>query len=216
MLFPVKSGAVIARTVGHVHAVDDVSFELHEGETLGIVGESGCGKTTLIRTLMRLIEPTGGRHPLPGQRHHARRPQGARADAAPDADGLPGSAVVAQPAQARRPDHRHPAAHPGRAEGASRGRDAGPAREGGAARRAREPLPARVLRWAAPAHRDRSGAGARSQADDARRAGLGARRVDPGAGDQPARRAPGRVSPVLRVRGARPERRAPRLGPDRR
>ena len=60
VLFPVKSGAVIARTVGHVHAVDDVSFELHEGETLGIVGESGCGKTTLIRTLMRLIDATGG------------------------------------------------------------------------------------------------------------------------------------------------------------
>ena len=60
VLFPVKSGAVIARTVGQVHAVDDVSFELHEGETLGIVGESGCGKTTLIRTLVRLIDSTSG------------------------------------------------------------------------------------------------------------------------------------------------------------
>jgi peptide/nickel transport system ATP-binding protein len=60
VLFPVKSGAVIARTVGHVHAVDDVSFELREGETLGIVGESGCGKTTLIRTLVRLIDATSG------------------------------------------------------------------------------------------------------------------------------------------------------------
>jgi oligopeptide/dipeptide ABC transporter ATP-binding protein len=60
VLFPVKSGAVIARTVGHVHAVDDVSFELREGETLGIVGESGCGKTTLIRTLVRLIDATAG------------------------------------------------------------------------------------------------------------------------------------------------------------
>jgi peptide/nickel transport system ATP-binding protein len=60
VLFPVKSGAVIARTVGHVHAVDDVSFELREGETLGIVGESGCGKTTLIRTLVRLIDATEG------------------------------------------------------------------------------------------------------------------------------------------------------------
>jgi oligopeptide/dipeptide ABC transporter ATP-binding protein len=60
VLFPVKSGAVIARTVGHVHAVDDVSFELHPGETLGIVGESGCGKTTLIRTVVRLIDATDG------------------------------------------------------------------------------------------------------------------------------------------------------------
>jgi oligopeptide/dipeptide ABC transporter ATP-binding protein len=60
VLFPVKSGAVIARTVGQVHAVDDVSFELREGETLGIVGESGCGKTTLIRTLVRLIDATQG------------------------------------------------------------------------------------------------------------------------------------------------------------
>jgi len=60
VLFPVKSGTVVARTVGHVHAVDDVSFALHEGETLGIVGESGCGKTTLIRTLVRLVDATDG------------------------------------------------------------------------------------------------------------------------------------------------------------
>jgi oligopeptide/dipeptide ABC transporter ATP-binding protein len=60
VLFPLKQGLVIDRTVGHVHAVDDVSFTLHEGETLGIVGESGCGKTTLIRTLVRLIDPTAG------------------------------------------------------------------------------------------------------------------------------------------------------------
>ncbi len=60
VLFPIKSGVIIDRTTGHVHAVDDVSFVLHEGETLGIVGESGCGKTTLIRTLVRLVAPTGG------------------------------------------------------------------------------------------------------------------------------------------------------------
>jgi oligopeptide/dipeptide ABC transporter ATP-binding protein len=60
VLFPIKSGVAISRTVGHVHAVDDVSFALHEGETLGIVGESGCGKTTLIRAIVRLIAATGG------------------------------------------------------------------------------------------------------------------------------------------------------------
>ena len=58
--FPIKSGLLVDRTVGNVHAVDDVTFELGEGETLGLVGESGCGKTTLARTIMRLLEPTDG------------------------------------------------------------------------------------------------------------------------------------------------------------
>ncbi|MGC8704929.1 MAG: ABC transporter ATP-binding protein [Athalassotoga sp.] len=57
--FPIKAG-VFRSTVGWVKAVDDVSFYIKKGETLGLVGESGCGKTTVGQTILRLIEPTGG------------------------------------------------------------------------------------------------------------------------------------------------------------
>src|SRR5512135_1566934 len=57
--FPVRAG-VMQRVVANVLAVDDVSFAIKKGETLGMVGESGCGKTTVGRTMLRLIEPTGG------------------------------------------------------------------------------------------------------------------------------------------------------------
>ena len=57
--FPIEKG-LLRRTVGHVKAVDDVSFTIRQGETLGLVGESGCGKTTLGRCILRAIEPTEG------------------------------------------------------------------------------------------------------------------------------------------------------------
>ena len=58
--YPLKKG-IFGRVYDHVKAVDDVSLEVYEGETLGLVGESGCGKTTLGRSILRLVEPTGGK-----------------------------------------------------------------------------------------------------------------------------------------------------------
>lgn len=60
MYFPVTSGALIPKVVGHVKAVDDVSFDIYRGETLGLVGESGCGKTTTGRCILQLEKATAG------------------------------------------------------------------------------------------------------------------------------------------------------------
>ena len=64
--FPSKSN-IFGKPLEYVKAVDDVSFDVYEGETLGLVGESGCGKTTLGRTILRLIEPTGGKAVFDGK-----------------------------------------------------------------------------------------------------------------------------------------------------
>ena len=64
-LFPITQG-FFKRVVGAVRAVDDVSFTLGRGETLALVGESGCGKTTTAKSVLRLIEPTAGSVKLDG------------------------------------------------------------------------------------------------------------------------------------------------------
>lgn len=64
--FPIRKG-ILSRTVGHVHAVDGVSFHIRRGETLGVVGESGCGKSTVGRTVLRLLSPTSGTIRLEGE-----------------------------------------------------------------------------------------------------------------------------------------------------
>ena len=101
--FPIKKG-FFRTTAGYVKAVDDVSFSVHAGETLGLVGESGCGKTTIGRTILRLIDAGGGtviggrvtfdgRDVFAACRRHELRPL-----AAADADYFSGSRWFIKPA----------------------------------------------------------------------------------------------------------------------
>ena len=216
MHFPIKSGILIDREIGRVRAVDGVSLTVKAGR------DAGPGRGVRLRQV----------HPVPRDPPAARadvglgalRRQGDRraeaprdaAAAARDADDLPGPLRVAEPAPPGGTDRRRPAAAPrprlGRGAEAERQRAA---RAGRARPRALQPLPARVLGRAAPADRDRPGARAAAAADHRRRAGLGARRLDPGADHQPARGPPGRVQADLHLRRPRPRGDPPRLRPDR-
>jgi oligopeptide/dipeptide ABC transporter ATP-binding protein len=75
--FPIRKG-LLGRTVGHVKAVDDVSFDVHPGKTLGLVGESGCGKTTVGRSILRLIPNSGGTVTYKGEDFFAYRGESLR------------------------------------------------------------------------------------------------------------------------------------------
>ena len=72
--FPVASGVFTPQRIGEVHAVEDVTLSVRRGETLGIVGESGCGKSTTARLMLKLLEPTAGTIRFDGPRHHEPQP----------------------------------------------------------------------------------------------------------------------------------------------
>lgn len=76
--FPIQRG-FLKRTVGQIHAVDGISFEIAPGETLGLVGESGCGKSTTARLILRLLDPTAGEIYFDGKEIHAMSRQEIRA-----------------------------------------------------------------------------------------------------------------------------------------
>ncbi len=193
------------RTVGQVYAVDDVTFAIGDGETLGLVGESGCGKSTVARTVMRLIEPTDGAIRLDGHdvtrlgkaemRPYRRQMQMIFQDPFSSLNPrMSAGDIVGEPLAGARHRPRRREAGAGRAI----------VRSGRAAALTDERLPARILGRPAPAHLDRPRFGAQPQADRRRRAGLGARRVDPGAGHQPADGPAARKAPVLPVHRPRP------------
>ena len=212
--FPVTRGIVFQKEVASVKAVDGVSFALREGETLGVVGESGCGKSTMARCIMKLLEPTGGKITLPRSRHHEALARGDAPVPPRDDDDLPGPVRVAEPAQARRLHRRRGAAG---AQARHRRRDQA-ARPGAARGRrpqpgALQPLPARVLGRPAPADRRRARARRQPEADRLRRARLGARRLGAGADPEPAQGPAARLRPHLHLHRARPERRPAHLRP---
>ena len=107
--FPVKKG-LLQQTVGQVRAVDGVSFDIGPGETLGLVEESGCGKSTVGKTILKLIDPTAGEIRLSGARID-RLSKGRDAPVPPaDAGRFPGPVLVTQPAPHGARHHRETAA----------------------------------------------------------------------------------------------------------
>src|SRR6185437_15931127 len=133
-----------------------------------------------------------------------------------DTDDLPGPLRQPEPAQARRLDHRHPAQDPRRREVAASSARARAARDGGPLTGALQPVPARVLGWAAPADRGRPGARPEPEAGRGRRTGLGARRLDPVPDAEPPGRSPEGAQADLHLHRPRSRRRSARERPHRR
>ena len=207
--FPVRKGILWEKTVGYVKAVDGVSFAIPEGKTLGLVGESGSGKSTTGYCILQLMRPTGGSirfqdrelTELKGEELRRMRQDMQIVFQDPYSSLDPRMTVgeiVSEPLEVHGIGTRK-----GRAETRSQA-----ARGGRVQPELHEPLPARVLGRPAPAHRHRPRARAQPEADHLRRAGLGARRLDPGADPQPAQGPPAGLRAHLPLHLPRPRRRA--------
>ena len=193
--FPITRGIIFQKKIGAVKAVDGISFDVHRGETLGIVGESGCGKSTTARLLVKLLEATSGEIRFDGrdltQLRGAELKQMRREMQMIFQDPYSSlnprktvGSIIGEPFSIHN-------MLPGKDERKKGVQDLMETRR--PEPRALQPLSARVLRRPAPAHRCRARARARPEAADRRRARLGTRRLDPGPGAQPAARPAGRL-----------------------
>ena len=118
--FPVTKGLIFGGNVGWVHAVEDISFRIDSGETLGLVGESGCGKSTTAKLVLLLEHPTSGEMLYEGVSLREMSGQDLRRYREHRAGGVPGPPKLAQPQDAGGRHHRRAAGGERRASPAKR------------------------------------------------------------------------------------------------
>ena len=201
--FPIMQG-VFRRQVGTVKAVDGLDFEIPEGETLGLVGESGCGKSTTGRVILRLHPATAGRIEFGGEDITALEGEALRRLRRRMQDDLPGPAGQPEPRMTAGGIVGEPLREHGTARGKALAERWRRCSSRWASTPVSPPLPARVLRRPAPAHRGGPRPGPRPRVHRLRRADRRPRRLDPGPGGEPAGGPPGASRAHVPVHLARP------------